>query len=222
MPAAPKSPPAVAAILAALALQGCQSAAGIVDPPPARAPLQAHAWHCADSTRLVTRNRPQAIELRSGPTVDTLIQTPAASGVRYANAAMSFWSKGREAVLERPPGQSIACHEIRAQSLLEDARIRGLDFRGTGNEPGWLIEIGPGNTAYFEDRYGSVRLAFPDLQRLDADSGTAYAGRSGVHRLRVLLKQQRCADSMSDDTFPVTVELDIDGERRRGCGTLLR
>ncbi len=221
----PKLPPAVhaaAAIIAALILQGCQSAAGVAEPPPARPALQAHAWQCGDGTWLITRNRADAIELRSGATVDTLIQTPAASGARYANAALSFWTKGRDATLQRHSGGAIACHEVRAQSLLEDARIRGLHFRGTGNEPGWLIELGPGNKAYFEDRYGSVRMAFTDLQRHEADEGTTYSGRAGMHHLRVVLKLQHCADSMSDETFPVTVELYIDGERRSGCGTPLR
>ena len=150
-------------------------------------------------------------------------QTPAASGARYEIAAMTFWSKGYDATLERRPGSAVTCREVRAQSLLEDARIRGVTFRGRGNEPGWLLEIGPGNRGMFEDRYGSIRMFFADLKpQIDAASGaTIYTGESNGRRLRVVLLPQSCADTMSDETFPASVSLEIDGARRSGCGTPL-
>lgn len=220
----PRTASAAACMVAALILQGCQAPAGTGTPPHARPALQAHAWQCDDGTRLVTRNRPAAIELHIGTAITTLPRMPAASGARYAGAGISFWSKGSSATLERSPAAAIACNEIRTQSLPEDARVRGLGFRGTGNEPGWLLEIGPGNSALFEDRYGSVRLTFADLQQHGATTAgtTVYSGESGRHRLRVVLKRQTCADSMSGDVFPAMVEVEIDGERRSGCGTPLR
>jgi uncharacterized membrane protein len=36
-----------------------------------------------------------------------------------------------------------------------------------------------------------------------------------------VLQPRTCADTMSDETFPATVELEINGERRIGCGTPL-
>jgi uncharacterized membrane protein len=188
------------------------------------AALQAHVWHCDDGSRIQSRNRPAAIELRIGTEVSTLPQTPAASGARYGNAAMIFWNKGYDATLERRPGSAVACREVRVQSLLEDARIRGVTFRGTGNEPGWLLEIGPGSRGMFEDHYGSTRMVFPDLkpQTDTANGATVYTGESGGRRLRVALLPQPCADTMSDEIFPASVNLEIDGVRRIGCGTPLR
>ena len=56
---------------------------------------------------------------------------------------MQFWTEGDSARFERLPGSTVDCREIRSLSLLEDARVRGVTFRGVGNEPGWRLEIGP-------------------------------------------------------------------------------
>ena len=188
-----------------------------------RPALQAHAWQCDDGTRIQSRNRPAAIELRIGADLRMLPQTPAASGVRYQTPEMTFWNKGGGSTLERRPGTTTACSEIRAASLLEDARIRGVAFRGLGNEPGWLLEIGPDSRVLFEDRYGSARMIFTDVKPQAGTTGatTIYEGRSGKDGLRAVLQPRTCADTMSDETFPATVELEINGERRVGCGTPL-
>jgi len=211
-----------------LAVAGCQAAG---NPQPAAqgtvgAALQAHVWRCADDTTVTTRNitSPPAIQLRTGADTRTLPQVRAASGARYEDGMWMFWTRSDGAMLERKPGITVTCREVRAQSLIEDARVRGVTFRGRGNEPGWLLETGPGNRVMLDDRYGSVRMVFPDLApRTDAATGaTVYEGRSADHRLKATLIPRHCTDSMSDETFPYTVELEIDGERRRGCGSPLR
>jgi len=51
---------------------------------------------------------------------------------------------------------------------------------------------------------------------------TVHESTSGSHRLKVTIRRQNCADTMSDETFLYSVEVEIDGARRRGCGTSLR
>lgn len=173
-----------------------------------------------------TRNlsSPPGIALRTGGETRTLPQARAASGVRYQDAVMQFWTEGDSARFERQPGSTVDCREIRSLSLPEDARVRGVTFRGVGNEPGWRLEIGPAHRVMFEDRYGSMRVVFQSLPPLpETTSGvTVHESTSGSHRLRVTIRRQNCADTMSDETFLYGVEVEIDGARRRGCGTSLR
>jgi len=215
-------------VAALLATTGCRSNAP--DPAPTAGTrtntLQAHVWRCADGTTINTRNvtSPPAIILRTGNDNRTLPQVRAASGVRYEDASMQFWTKDDGATIQRKPGNAIDCREIRSQSLLEDARVRGITFRGMGNEPGWLLEIGPENRIMFEDGYGSMRVVFQSLPpRTDTQSGvTIHENTSNAYRLKVTLRRQTCADTMSDETFPYTVDVEVEGARRRGCGQSLR
>ena len=84
---------------------------------PATAPagpgntLQAHVWQCSNGSTINTRNltSPPGIALRTGSKTGsetrTLPQVRAASGVRYQDAVMQFWTKGDSATLERQPGE---------------------------------------------------------------------------------------------------------------------
>lgn len=221
------APPARTAtlLLAALLMTtGCGT------PPPTPAgpggTLQAHVWQCSDGSTINTRNlsSPPGIALRKGSETRTLPQIRAASGARYQDATMQFWTKGDSATFERQSATTLECREIRSQSLLEDARVRGIAFRGTGNEPGWLLEIGPHNRLMFEDGYGSMRVVFQSLPpRSDSTPEvTVHENTSSAQRLKVTLRRQNCADTMSDETFPYAVEVEIDGVKRRGCGRSLR
>ena len=220
--------PVAMLMVALLAATGCRSNA----PDPVQSAgtrsntLQAHVWRCSDGSTIHTRNiaSPPGITLRTETETRTLPQVRAASGVRYEDAAMLFWTKGDTATLERKPGKTTDCREIRSQSLLEDARIRGVTFRGTGNEPGWLLEIGPENRVMFEDGYGSMRVVFQSLPpRADAQPGvTIHENTSNAYRMKITLRRQTCADTMSDETFPFTVDVEVEGAKRRGCGQSLR
>lgn len=211
-------------LAAALLTAGCGTAPQT--PVGRGSMLQAHVWQCSDGSTIHTRNiaSPPAIALRTASETRTLPQVRAASGVRYQDATMQFWTKGDGATFERQPGTTTECRENRSQSLLEDARVRGITFRGTGNEPGWLLEIGPDNRLMFEDGYGSMRVVFQSLPpRSDSPPGvTVHENTSSAQRLKVTLRRQKCADTMSDETFPYTVDIEIDGVKRRGCGRSLR
>lgn len=219
--------PAIMFVLAFTAAGGCRTTAP--DAAQSGAPrnaLQAHVWQCADGSTLNTRNiaSPPAISIRSGNETRTLPQVRAASGVRYEDAAMQFWTRGNEAAFERKPGKTVECREIRSQSLLEDARVRGISFRGTGNEPGWLLEIGPGDRVMFEDGYGSMRVVFQSLppRNTGQPGETVHESTSSAQRLKITLQRKICADTMSDEVFPYTVHIETEGAKRNGCGMALR
>src|SRR5512137_747461 len=104
------------------------------DEVPAGA-LRAYVWQCADGQTLVMRNlfREKAIAIDFHDGTRRLDQTVSASGVRYADSVVVFWTKGSTATLERQGGPVVQCEERRADSLREDARARGGVYRALGN-----------------------------------------------------------------------------------------
>lgn len=103
--------------------------------------------------------------------------------------------------------------------LAAAARARGARFLGRGNEPGWRVEIGPGDLVRVVHHYGTVRADFPDLAARTLPNGdTVHEGAADGHSVRITLRLAPCTDDMSGEVHPVTVLLRFDGEERRGCG----
>jgi heat shock protein HslJ len=91
--------------------------------------LRAYVWSCADAQRIVMRNlfHDNAIEIDLLDGMHRLEQTISASGARYADADMVFWTKGSTATLERKGSLPVQCVELHTESLREDARLRDAD-----------------------------------------------------------------------------------------------
>ncbi len=94
-------------------------------------------------------------------------------------------------------------------------------FRGTGNEPGWNIEIRPATTV-FVTNYGEERHEFATPQPAVAESGQrkSYRAEFDGHEILVELTPETCADTMSDETFPMRVRVELDGRELHGCGRM--
>lgn len=201
----------------------------VVAPAPAEvAPpegvLLAYVWECADGRRLNMKNlfRESAItlEMHEGPR--KLPQVEAASGARYSDGSITFWTKGGTATLEQQ-GTTVECHELRFESLLADARARGVRYRGTGNEPGWVIEIGPGTRLDFVTAFGQERHTF-DAATESAGDGAAhvFSATQGDQSIQVTVTRAACTDDMSGAAFDHVVVVEFGGQSHRGCGTALQ
>jgi len=105
----------------------------------------------------------------------------------------------------------------------EQARTRGIAFRGIGNEPGWLVEVGAGETPalHAELDYGERKIDIAHAQPLAAATG--YMGTTG-DGVEVKLRLQRgdCSDGMSDETYPVSAKLNVGDKTYAGCGRFLQ
>lgn len=191
-------------------------------------PLQAHAFDCSEGPSFVLVR----VEGAAGPgeAIDLVLpggrrrlpRVPTASGERYTDTGVSVWSKGREATLELD-GRIATCVEDRRRSILEDARSRAVEFRASGNEPGWIFELLPDRMA-FVGGYGEERVATP-RPAPSAGPGpgeTVYAAVTAAHRLTVRIRDASCLDSMSGDRYEATVEVELDGRTHRGCGQRLQ
>ncbi len=135
--------------------------------------LRAYVWQCADGQTLVMRNllREKAIAIDFHDGTRRLDQTVSASGARYADSVVVFWTKGGTATLERQGAPAVQCEERRADSLREDARVRGVVYRALGNEPGWVLEVGPASRLSWTTNFGQDRYDFEQAQAATAPDG---------------------------------------------------
>jgi membrane-bound inhibitor of C-type lysozyme len=181
---------------------GCRSANPVArhsaDPVAApTAPLAAHVFDCDSGPSFVLARIEGGTEV--GEAVDLVLpdrryrlpRVVAASGVHYAAGSVSVWNKGREATLE-VDGRVSRCVENRPRSIAEDARTRGVEFRATGNEPGWMFELLPDRLVFVE-AYGARRGTTPRPARQSGSpSGSdVYVAVTESHRLTVRIRPTR-------------------------------
>ncbi len=185
--------------------------------------LRAYVWHCADGQTLVMRNllREKAIAIDFHDGTRRLDQVVSASGARYADGVMVFWTKGSTATLERQGAPAVQCDERRADSLREDARARGVIYRGLGNEPGWVLEVGPADRLSWTTNFGQDRHDFAQAQATTSpDGASVYTARNDTVTIKASIKAERCVDD-GEVEFDHVVTLESGGQTYRGCGTRL-
>lgn len=187
--------------------------------PPAGV-LRAYVWDCGGTKirgRNLWRESAMAIDLHDG--THKLNSVPAASGAKYSDGSVTLSTKGGSAVLETSGNPPTQCNEIRAESLLEDARIRGVLYTGRGNEPGWNLEVGPGSRLLWVTNYGQERheLANATVSG-DAAAGFVYSATESGGELRATIRKLACRDDMSGEAFDHQVVVAFGGREFRGCG----
>ena len=106
-----------------------------------------------------------------------------------------------------------------SRAVAERARQRGVSFRALGNEPGWLLEVGPEALLLIWDT-GAQRDTFPLPEAVAAPAGERLLQTSNPRRrLRVRIAPGPCHDTMSGERFADTVEVRLGGDPPlRGCG----
>jgi putative lipoprotein len=150
-----------------------------------------------------------------------LSQVRAASGTKYVEGDVLFWTKGDDLLLEVGPERYTDCVLNRLRAPWEDARRRGVDFRATGNEPGWHLEIKEGRQLLYVGDYGARRLLLEAPEKTADDSGIRYRARSANDAIEVQVSDTPCTDSMQGTAFPATVEVQVNGRFYQGCGMAL-
>jgi uncharacterized membrane protein len=105
-----------------------------------------------------------------------------------------------------------------------DAQERGVTFRAVGQEPGWVVEISGDRRMRIVTDYGARELDVTPVPAPTVDSTTwttTYRARADGSDLRVLIRDEPCADTMSGERFSATVTLVLDDATYRGCGRAL-
>jgi putative lipoprotein len=154
-------------------------------------------------------------DLSLGPVV-------AASGARYGEEQHEFWSRGdSEAILILPGQSAIECERADQLSPWTRARQRGVGFRATGNEPGWLMEVTGGEPTELRLMldHGSHELVFDEVEVLPEQAG--YVAEAPGNHAEIRLLQADCQDTMSGWVFPVRVEMNLNDLTLSACGRQL-
>ena len=181
----------------------------------------ARAFDCGDGPAFVlvpVLGGDAALELDRD--VRRLTRQVTASGARYSDGKVTVWNQGREALLELG-ALTYRCIESRPRSIRADARLRGVEFRATGNEPGWSLEMLQDRILFLEQDGARVTAPRPAPQVDPTSGGTVYAAETEAHRIRVLIRESECVDSMSGERSESSVAVEIDGRAYRGCGYAL-
>jgi putative lipoprotein len=152
-----------------------------------------------------------------------LPQVPSASGARYSDGSVTFWTKGQEALLDEGGRTHRGCRNHPGRAVWEHAKLGGADFRAVGNEPGWHLEIRQQSRIVLVTDYGASHDEF-DLPEPSVDPEarvTRYeTARDGL-RLTLILRGSPCRDTMSGEAFETAVVVILDGRELRGCGRAL-
>lgn len=189
--------------------------------PAGPAPLLARVWLCSDRRTVTIYPKADGADILDRGCQMPLARVPAASGARYENRAVVFIDKGSEALLQRKPGQPLSCREITLMSQIEDARIRGVTYRGHGVNGDWHVDVGPGPGLTLV-RAGAAPLVFarPTSVSDPNTNTTVYSARQGSSTLSLKLTDLKCQDK-AGNTLPGSADAVLDGVALEGCGVPL-
>ena len=193
--------------------------------PSAVAQLRAQVFACAEGptfTLTLPADTADLTEMTLGGSRHRLFHVRTTSGTRYADDAVSIWTRGQEATLELH-GRIHACREDRERSITEDARVRGVDFRATGHDPGWTLEVLAERLDFLGGyEAGAVTTPRPASRPAPATGETVYSVATEAYRIVVHIREARCLDAVSGAQFEASVEVELNGTAYRGCGQRVR
>jgi len=182
-----------------------------------------YAYSCDDSTKFSAYVTRDSTWLFTADTTLKLTPARSASGARYVSGPFLYWSKGDKALLQLASGSLKQCRVVPQEKAWQAARIRGVDFRALGQEPGWILEITNDRQLKYVGQYGgdSLSAPLPEPEKSGA-GGRRYRLNTSSRNLTIDIEQTPCKDAMSGFSFPATVTVTIDGERYSGCGKALQ
>ncbi len=110
--------------------------------------------------------------------------------------------------------------ELAKNSVWHKAKLRGIAFRAIGQEPGWLLEITNGEEILLVTDYGKNKNSYPYVEPQEDQ-----AARKTVFQVNdntsVLIEGKPCSDTMSGESFEVTVTVTQGEKKWKGCGRAL-
>jgi uncharacterized membrane protein len=184
----------------------------------------AFAYECEPAFAFVAQVTDKQAELFLPDRTLTLQRAPASMLAIYGGEGGTAFSMfGESARLEIAPDRSYSCANHPGRAVWEEARLRDVDFRATGNEPGWYLEITDGKTILFVTDYGERRYEFPAPEpRVHQEVAlTVFQAGNDAHALSVTLRGEGCQDTMSGATFDTRVSVRLDEKDYMGCGKTL-
>jgi len=182
-----------------------------------------YVYNCADSLQLTAHVTTDSTWLFLSDTTVKLGHVPAASGAKYQSPDYLYWSKNGQALFQGPTSSLMNCTAISKEKSWQAAKLRGVNFRALGQEPGWILEITKGAQMQYIGNYGQDTVVTPvPNPRVDKQKGiTTYNALTHAHSMTIKIIDEPCTDSMSGFEFSSTVTVTVDGKTYRGCGRTL-
>lgn len=111
-------------------------------------------------------------------------------------------------------------NELAKNNVWHAAKLRGVAFRAIGQEPAWLLEISNGEEILIVTNYGQDKKshAYVEPQEDKTARKTVFQIDAGTS---VLIEGKPCKDSMSGESFEVSVTVTTGGQTLKGCGRAL-
>ncbi len=106
-------------------------------------------------------------------------------------------------------GESRGCNDLRP----------GVDFRASGNEPFWSVEIGTRTIVFRQPDEPSMLIFPPTVPELQKDRMVfnSTSMKDAKLRIRITLEPVPCRDTMSGAYSSWTTAVEIFGKTYRGC-----
>ncbi len=141
-----------------------------------------------------------------------------ASGARYRDSVMTYWSKGDDATLEYK-GKTYNCSINPQFSLVEDAKFRGVTFRAEGGEQAWTAEVTGNNIDIYLNGYSEKYSFIKADSEVNTKTGiTVYKAEKDGHNLELVINKKRCEKGADGIPVGFKVEAVLDGKNYSGCG----
>lgn len=99
---------------------------------------------------------------------------------------------------------------------------QGADFIAKGNEPFWSLEISEGKGLHFKtpDGKGITTPPISPIRLMDV-AASSYRYQQQSTAITAIVYDQACTDDMSGEQFSHKVEVTVNEQRYKGCGTWL-
>lgn len=174
----------------------------------------AKVYHCTDTSLVLEQKGGSSMLYLDGQKVPVQ-QRQSSSGIEYAGTELHLVTSGKEATLTTR-GASQGCRLDPKATAWDSAKLKGVDFRALGNEPGWQLEIS-GTAMELDTDYGQQRFK-SGARRLQQGDKTLFEG-SGFS---ATLSPGPCVDDMSGERFDTKVDIRLESQQLHGCGNFLK
>ncbi len=173
--------------------------------------LHGPAWQCGRHTLSFVSPGAERAILHLDNQVHELVQTQAASGVRYESVENeSLW-------IHEKGGQMLLAVADEVQQDCQTWSGPEADIVARGNEPGWMLEVGENQLELLYD-YGTARLDLPLLARSIEGLSVHYHAAGAAGALLAVFRKQICNDDATGMPYPWAAEIQFAERRFSGCG----
>ena len=111
--------------------------------------------------------------------------------------------------------------EASITSVWQKAKLRGVEFRAIGQEPGWLLEITDGTEIMLSTDYGQSVKKYPYVEPVVYQEQRKTLYVIDDEDIEIEIRGQPCRDVMSGEEFAVSVTIALSNTELKGCGRAL-